>query len=442
MSFFSYDLHFANVVAAGGFSVVLGNPPWVRGSRVEPGRRKILADRYRSFSLSGTSGFGQAEVAMAFAERALALTAPGGVFAQLLPSKVTSADYAAAVRHALTAEASVTEIHDWSTEGKSLFSADVFPLGIVASKSKEVDSIRFVSGTDTWSIARHELCVSGPGSPWSTTPPDIRGILGRLRERFSTLEEVLGRRPVMGVKTGANDRFFLDEAVVEKSGVRIPSLGLTVPAAAVVRVVRGRDVKRWSASDSTWMLWPAGFAGDRALASSIAKRLGTDVASLRLSYVRSEHLGLKIAWKDVSRGICAALLPDRVAVGSASFSLVPNQTLYSIDVASREEGLALAAFLNSIVLDALALETTERAKDHHWRYLAPVVAGLPLPRVARGTDDWRALVRVARRAESGEVVEQESNALVARLYGISSRELTALTTFVAARLGQNHANGD
>lgn len=442
LSFFSYDLHFANVVAAGGFSVVLGNPPWVRGSRVEPGRRKVLADRYRSFSLSGTSGFGQAEVAMAFAERALALTAPGGVLAQLLPSKVTSADYAAAVRHALTAEASVMEIHDWSTEGRSLFSADVFPLGIVASKSRGSDAIRFTSGAESYTIERQELSVSGPGSPWSTTPPDIRRILGRLRERFSPLEETLGRRPLMGVKTGANDRFFLDDVEVENGGVRLPTLGLAVPAAAVVRVVRGRDVKRWSASDSTWMLWPAGLAGDRALASAIAKRLGTDVASLRLSYVRSEHLGLKVAWKDVSRGLCAALLPDRVSIGTATFSVVPNQTLYSIDVASREEGLVIAALLNSIVLDALALETTERAKDHHWRYLAPVVAGLPLPRVTRGTDDWRALVRVARRAETGEAAKQESNEIVARLYGISSRELTTLTTFVAARLGQCHASSD
>lgn len=437
ISFFSFDLHFATVRARGGFSVVLGNPPWVRGSRVEPGLRRLLANRYRSFSSEGSSGFRQSELAMAFVERSLSLAAPDGVIAQLLPSKVTSADYAAEVRRELLSEASVDEVCDWSTEGKELFDADVFPLGIVASKAPSTGEIVFRSGREAYPIGRDEISVSGPGSAWSTLPPEVRAITNRIRQRCRPLEEILGRRPVMGIKTGANSRFFLEDVAVVDGRVSLPSLGLTLPAGAVVRTVRGRDLKRWCAADSTWMLWPAGINGDRQMALDVARALSTTVAALRLSYVKSEHLGLKVAWKDVSRGLCAAILPDRTVIGGVSFSVVPNQTLYSIDVATKDEGLVLAGLLNSTVVNALALETAERAKDHHWRYLAGVVASVSLPDVAAGSDDARVLSRLARRAELGDANGDDLNSVVSRMYGLSRDEHARLERFVEGRLGRD-----
>jgi hypothetical protein len=440
IAFFSFDLHFADVLARGGFSVVLGNPPWVRGGRVEPGLRRLLADRYRSFSSEGSGGFRQAELAMAFVEKSLSLAAPDGVVAQLVPSKVTSADYARVVREALTSRASVAELIDWSTDGRSLFGADVFPLGIVATKANPSAKIELSTGDERFAIDRVELSVNGAGSAWSLLPPDIRAIVRKIRERFGSLEEVLGRKPVMGVKTGANSTFFLDEVEILEGRVAVPSLGV-LPAGAVVRAVRGRDLVRWKAVDSTWMLWPSALAGDRRLVDRVAKQLGIAPSALRLSYARSEHLGLKVAWKDVSRGLHAAILPDRVVIGGSSFAVVPNQTLYSIDVATRNEGLVIAAMLNSTVANALALEAAERAKDHHWRYLATVIGGLPFPAVHPGDETGRELARIARRSELGEGDEEELNLVVARLYGVAAAELRLFEEFVRHRLGRHAEAG-
>lgn len=159
--------------------------------------------------------------------------------------------------------------------------------------------------------------------------------------------------------------------------------------------------------------------------------------ALRLSYVKSEHLGLKVAWKDVSRGLAAAVLPDRTLIDGMWFSVVPNQTLYSLDVTTKDEGYGLAALLNSTVANALALETAERAKDHHWRYQAGVVAALPIPGFDAASEEWRALARLARRAESGDEDLRELNRLVARLYGVGPGELERLERFVDARLGRS-----
>jgi hypothetical protein len=110
--------------------------------------------------------------------------------------------------------------------------------------------------------------------------------------------------------------------------------------------------------------------------------------------------------------------------------VVPNQTLYAIDVATRDEGLVLAGLLNSVVVNALALETAERAKDHHWRYLASVLATVPVPVVRPGDDAWRSLVKLGRRAEAGAADDRALNRLVGDMYGLSPEEVARLERFV------------
>src|ERR1700759_2059417 len=102
-------------------------------------------------------------------------------------------------------------------------------------------------------------------------------------------------------------------------------------------------------------------------------------SAVRLEYVRPEHVGIKVAWKDVSRGLCAVVLPDTVDVEGHAVTLVPNQTLYALDAATLDEAYALAAILNSTIVNALALRVAERAKDRHYRYFARTIARLPLP---------------------------------------------------------------
>src|SRR5690606_30915715 len=44
---FQYESHFPDVMARGGFDVVVGNPPWVRAEELPAAERERLADRYR-----------------------------------------------------------------------------------------------------------------------------------------------------------------------------------------------------------------------------------------------------------------------------------------------------------------------------------------------------------------------------------------------------------
>jgi hypothetical protein len=415
----------------------------VRNSRIDVRMKRMLSDRYALFrgQLRGQQAgmaFHQPDLSVAFFERALALAAPDGVVALLMPAKIVNAGYAGPLRRA--ARERVIAIDDWSDSPRrrSLFEADTFPLGITCGAGRA--SVRISAGGDSFDLPRAELSVggeSGASSEWALVPPDVASIARRLRQTYRSLAEALGRKPFMGVKTGDNRSFFLEAKAIRGDRL-ITTDGLRIPLSAVCRCVRGRDLQRWTTTESQWMLWPprGGWRKPPAWLVTLAEKRGLEPADFRLSFVRAEHVGIKVAWKDLSRGVAAAVLPDVVHVNEMPFPLVPNQTLYAIDAVSLDEAYVIAAILNSTIAGALLVGVAERAKDSHYRYFGRTMAALPWP---DPRPEWERLVRLSRRAHRPDVLREplmrEIDEIVARLYGVSTNELTSLQTFLERRLG-------
>jgi hypothetical protein len=427
LGFFSFDIHFAPVIARGGFDVVIGNPPWVRNSRIDPGVKAMLANRYRLFRGDGArdaASFHQPDLSIAFVERALSLAAPEGAVSLLLPAKVLNAAYAAPLRRYVERNLSVVALDDWSGDARRHFDADTFPLGMTVTKRQ--------------APARPALTLGG--SEWVLLPAEVHATLARIHRQFPPLAETLGRLPLMGVKSGDNGAFFLDVKRVRRNAIETTD-GLHVPLSAACRCVRGRDVRRWVIAEPAWMLWPpprgwSGRARPRARwLERFAAARGVEIEALRLAYVRPEHLGIKVVWKDLSRGICAAVLPDALTINGRGIPLVPNQTLYALDAASADEAYVLAAALNSTIVNALTVAVAERAKDSYFRYFGRTIARIPLPRLEAPHPAWAQLLRCAQRAarDSGAIVEIDR--VMADLYGVSAEEHEQLAEYLRRRLG-------
>ncbi len=432
LGFFSFDVHFAHVLAGGGFDVILGNPPWIRNSRIDARSRRMYADRYRLFR-GGDAAFHQPDISVAFVEKSLSLVAPDGIVSMLVPAKLLNAAYAAPLREHAARNLSVVALDDWSDDARSLFDADTFPLGLTLARARGNRAVRVEAAGEMFAIPQRDLAF---GSEWALLPPAAGAVLRRLHDEHAPLADVLGRMPVMGVKSGDNERFFLEAKRIRGASIETTD-GLHVPLVAVCRCVRGRDLRRWSASASQWMLWPprGGWKRPPRWLERFAAARGLELTDLRLSYVRPEHLGIKVAWKDLSRGLCAAVLPDAVHIAGRPLPLIPNQTLYVLEAASLDEAHALAALLNSTIVNALALCIAERAKDLHYRYFARTVARVPLPAIAPRSVPWARLVRCSRRAHQGADVAEEVDRIAAALYGVSDDELATLRELVARRLG-------
>jgi len=408
LPFFSCDVHFAPVMADGGFDVVVGNPPWIRGERLPLGMRSALASRYEAYrAATERKGFAHLpDLSVAFVERALELVRPGGVVGFVVPGKLLRAGYAGPLRLLIRRTASVVALSDRAHDTRTGFAATVFPLMMVLRKEAPLPeapaetSVVGASGRRlVGAAAQRDLGLDEVPSraPWLALPGDmVRAVRQALRAGPR-----LGAsfRPALGVKTGANDVFLREEARADE-----------LPRSCRVSAVQGRDVAPFAIRPGAWLLaalaadgsplarpphdvieYLAPFAGRLSRRSDA--RGGCDWALFRTDILRSPFL---VIWRDIASRLEAAVL-RRDAPGAP----IPVNTCYGVATPDAYTAHWLAAWLNSSPIRNVAAVLAERASGGAFRFSAGVVAALPIP-ACRATPAVRGLAAVAEAAESGD----------------------------------------
>ena len=431
LPFFAYDVHFGDVLAAGGFDVVLGNPPWVRGERIPPAVRERLAARYASFrAVPGARGFAHLpDLAVAFVERALELARESGVVVFLLPAKLLRAGYAGPLRALVRRRASVLAIDDRS-HGEHEFAATVFPMVLALRREAPVPdatvAVRLVApgGTLEGEGTQADLALDpdAPRSPWLALPAAavtaLRAVLAAgppLRSRF---------RPRLGVKTGANDVF-----------VREASAAGELPSACRVPAILGRDITPFRVAPSCVVLAALDRAGRplRTVPDEVAGYLAPHRAALARradagtaapwALFRTDLVGPRwlVLWRDIADALQAAVL-ERAAANDP----IPLNTCYGVSVQDEFTALWLCAWLNSPLIGAAALALAERASGGAYRLSAATVGALPTPGCT-GHPALPRLAHVAAEATRGRPWSPDDlDALVADALGLAPRQAAAL----------------
>jgi hypothetical protein len=402
--FFAFESHFGDIVARGGFDLVLGNPPWVRGERLPAQVRETLALRYPSWRPTGARGFAHLpDLAVAFVDRALELAAPGGVTALLVPAKLASSGYARPLRERL---ASATRVERAAPLGgaSEAFAAAVYPMALVTVRAEPHDASHVATALGPKSQAPlvAQRGLEEPG-PWILLAPDAAKVARRLRSVFPTLGELW--RPQLGVKTGADEVFLQREAAA-----------WTRPA------VRGRDVSAWRADPGAYLAWT--HAADGRPLTRLPRELEQLLAphALRLRR-RSDYRGgplwqlfriglactpYRVVWPDLARRLLAAVPAP---------ATVPLNTVYGIATRTLDDAHALAALLNSRWLSALACLRADPARGGYRRFNAGVVSDLPVP--APDSPAWALLAASGRCC----TVDDDTVADILHLEGSDRRAL-------------------
>ena len=126
---FDWKRAFPAIMDRGGFDAVIGNPPYLDAEWMSahlPEVRDYCVSRYAAAS-------GNWDMFCVFAERAMELTAPGGLTSQLVPNKLGAASYAAGIRRVLTVDNRLLGIRDYSDV--PVFRVAAYPLVYVARRS-------------------------------------------------------------------------------------------------------------------------------------------------------------------------------------------------------------------------------------------------------------------------------------------------------------------
>ena len=422
LPWFHYQSHFADVFAAGGFDLIVGNPPWLRAEDIPPETRRRLAGRYRWWRSAGAAFGHRPDLAVAFVERALELAAPGGVVALLVPAKLASAEYGAAARHGLASSTTLIRVADLTGNPHAAFDATVYPLALVTRKATPPAGHRVLtalSGPATPAVPQARL---RGGGPWILSPDRSREAVARLLREHPTVGERLTCQ--LGVKTGAN-RVFLDPPE-------------SVEAHLLRWAVRGRDLRPFQARPKRRLLWTHGIDGaplDR-LPPGAAAHLQAHDAALR---ARADYAGgpfwvlfrtaaatarHRLVWADLARRLTACAL-----TGGRDAGLVPLNTCYVAPTRSEEEAERLAAWLNSTWVRAVARLGSVPAAGGFHRFTAAVVSRLPLPTSVL-TDDR--LLAAAKSGRDAEPTQEALDDLAAGHLALSTRDRTALARLVAS----------
>lgn len=394
---------------SGGFDLVMGNPPWVRGERVPARTRAHLAERYRWWRGERGPFAHRPDLAVAFLERSLELTAPGGVVAMLVPAKLATASYATTARRALVAETSLDRAVDLTSEEATAFAAVTYPMALVTRKRPPRED--------------HQVGVklTGPGSapsasfsggPWILRAPDAARVATAIGAAHAAVGGTFAIH--LGVKSGCNAAYLRPPDTVEPRLVR--------------QAVRGRDLRPFTIHRSIPLLYPHDRSGRprRDLPPGALGHLTpfrprlesrTDAGSgpwwglHRTTPASADH---RVAWADLARRLAAVALPDGV---------VPLNSCYFAITPSAEAMHALTAWLNATWCRAIVALGTDPARGGYHRFNARAVGRAPW--VAAATSD-RALLAAARAAAQGKEMADDIDDLVGDHLGLDARDRRAL----------------
>jgi hypothetical protein len=324
-----------------------------------------------------------------------------------VPAKLATSGYAELLRQRLAQGTRIERVAPVPESIAHAFGAAVYPMALVAARAdpsgRETIATTLGPKPDATVLPQRDLRNTGP---WILTPKS-QALLQRLRDRFPTVRDRWV--PQLGVKTGADDLFLVDQ---EQPGTR--------PA------VRGRDIGAWRCKPRRHLLWTHGPDGAPLplprLPREIARRLAAHEDRLRQ---RSDYKGgvpwqlfrtalgcavHRVVWADLGRRLGAVVPPPEV---------VPLNTVYGIVTRSAVEAAALAALFNCRWHSALARLVADPARGGFRRFNARVIGGLPIP--ANDSAVWPELASRGARCEPVDDLVAE----VLELDGADRRALAA-----------------
>ncbi|HYW50674.1 MAG TPA: hypothetical protein VE861_08715, partial [Gemmatimonadaceae bacterium] len=388
--------------------------------------RDTIRTRFAVVSRHTTDGhrFGvQMDIAIPFTQRGLELARPGGTLAFLLPAKLWRSVAAGALRHHLLQHATPLLLRDHSIDAGG-FSAAVYPSAVVLQRNLrhhttghphmhghphsgnvECHTHDGAGTAHAFPVPATALTAAGhPGAPWRIVPDTVRLAADTLSHAGHRWTDSILPPPSLGVKTGRNDAFLIDDGDVPHA-----LRPWTRP------VLRGDHVRPWHAEDSSLSIVVPLDADGRTLTRlppALARHFAPHERALHArtdlrprepwwSIFRTDLLatgGWRVIWADIGRSLRAMILPPHARP-------VPLNTCYGVRLHDPVDAHALAALLNAPTTTAWLSLVAEPARGGYHRFLGWTVLALPLP-------DWQRarerLAPIAARARRGEPVSVQS----------------------------------
>jgi len=400
---FDWEKEFGEIMTAGGFDAVIGNPPYVRIQTMKewaPTEVEFYKHAYTAASK------GNYDIYVVFVERALQLLKDKGRMGYILPHKFFEAQYGQALRELVADGRQLAEVVHFGDE-QVFAGASTYTCLLFLDKAAN-ERFHYVRVDDLFAWRTAGDGVEGYIETKSVTRDQWNFVVGRGAElfgRLSGMSVTLGdvtARIAQGIRTSANEVYVLD--LLSRDGpvlqARSEALGriVTLENQLAWPFLKGRDIKRYSITPSSQVvIIPYGVEQGRSQLipwSELQQRFPKTHAYLaeNRTYLENREKGRMKgpAWygyvypKNVEIMSSPKILVPDIASG-ASFAL-DEQGLYAfvsgyaltLRDSVRESAKYILGLLNSNLLDFVLKNVSTTLRGGYFRYFSQFLGQLPI----------------------------------------------------------------
>ncbi len=443
---------FADILAGGGFDIVIGNPPYVRMELI----KRLKPHLEKHYVVAGD----RTDLYAYFFERGVALLKEGGRLGYISSSTFFRTGSGERLRTFLAEEAAIEAVVDFG-DLRIFEGITTYPAIVTLRKGRAQDGgqddglLRFLRigddlprgiGAAFAAKARPMPRARLGAGAWQLEDEALARLRDKVLKGRKTLGEVHGA-PLYGIKTGCNDAFIVDRATRERLVARDPR-----SAELVKPFLRGENIKRWRIEpEGPYLIdTPKGKVDIEAypavrdwllpfkpgLEARATRQEWFELQQAQLAY-RPDFLAGGIAFPDFSQGPKFAPVGDGFLMDCTVFLVCGGPELLAI-LNSRLAWFVLHAVSNPL-----------RGGKWRLRLKSQYVRQLPLP--AAGDRDRALLGKLAarcadksaqgyaRRVEARALdagidrAQREIDAIVYRLFDLTPDEIALLEASIAGQ---------
>jgi len=236
---FDWEKEFLEIFQRGGFSVVIGNPPYVR----QEGLGEFKGYFQKHYKVYQST----ADLYVYFIERGVSVLREEGIFSYIVANKWMRANYGQPMRKWLK-ELHIEEIIDFGDlqvfQGATTYPCIIRITKSVPKTSFEVTQVKTLDFQNLSDYAKenhysvNQSALDDKG--WSLADEKTQALLGKINSKGVFLSEYVGGKIYYGIKTGLNEAFVIDKVVRERLIAEDPR-----SAELIKPFLAGRNIKRY-----------------------------------------------------------------------------------------------------------------------------------------------------------------------------------------------------
>ncbi|WP_286478519.1 Eco57I restriction-modification methylase domain-containing protein [Methanobacterium sp. CWC-01] len=360
---FNWETEFPEIFQAGGFDIVIGNPPYVRHEKIKE-IKPYLKDNYRVYT-------GLSDLYVYFFEKGLLLLKDEGMLAYISSNKFMTANYGKLLRELILKDTKFESYFDHSSD--KVFDDAIVHSCVVVLKNTNPNENK-VQVDNLFEILQSRLGIDS----WSFENPVNLNLKDKIYGNKIKIKNLDDSKIYYGIKTGYMKAFVIDEKTKNRLILDDPK-----NAEIIKPFVRGKDLKKWKIDYNNLYLilsksgikleteYPSLYQYFKKYEEKLNNRAdqGKYWYNLRDCAYYAEFEKEKIIWAEIAPKPRFTIDEDNLFCETASF-IMKKPKYYDLKY--------LAALLNSNLLFWVFKQISPQIEGKRLRYKKQYVEQLPI----------------------------------------------------------------